>query len=133
MRDRPPRLLPGRRLGNTRRTPTAGQLNAPRGPADQVEDGKAGRTMPGIQPPSLLCEELVDGRLLVRYWSPRQGLAELADLFEVSRQTVYRGPGTRSSQERYGRDMTGNGLRLPSTATRPDPGSGASPWPVRST
>jgi hypothetical protein len=34
-------------------------------------------TLPGIQPPSLLCEELGAGRLLVRYWSPRPGLAPM--------------------------------------------------------
>jgi hypothetical protein len=33
--------------------------------------------LPGIQPPSLLCEELGAGRLLVRYWSPRPGLAPM--------------------------------------------------------
>ena len=34
-------------------------------------------TLPGIQPPSLLCEELAADRLLVRYWSPRRGLAPM--------------------------------------------------------
>lgn len=33
--------------------------------------------LPGIQPPSLLCEELTPDRLLVRYWSPRAGLAPM--------------------------------------------------------
>ena len=49
-------------------------------------------TMTGIQPPSLLCEELDKERLLVRYWSPRQGLAPmvpgllegLGEIFELT-------------------------------------------------
>lgn len=34
-------------------------------------------SMPALQPPSFGCEELPDGRLLVRYWSERPGLAPM--------------------------------------------------------
>lgn len=48
-------------------------------------------SMPALKPPSFACEELGEGRLLVRYWSERAGLAPmvtgllkgLADRFDL--------------------------------------------------
>ena len=34
-------------------------------------------TMPALQPPSFVCEELDEGRLLLHYWSDRPGLAPM--------------------------------------------------------
>lgn len=34
-------------------------------------------SMPALQPPSFTCEELADGRLVVRYWSQRAGLSPM--------------------------------------------------------
>jgi hypothetical protein len=62
-------------------------------------------TMPGLRSPSFVCTESEPGRLIVQYWSARDGLAPmsqgilegLGDVFHIGlvvTQTVHKGAGT---------------------------------------